>query len=361
MKVAVYSIAKNEAKHVRRWAESAKDADELVIVDTGSTDDTVKIAKSLGIKVYKSKYKKFAFDKARNEALDHISDDVDYCVSLDLDEILHHGWREKLEQSVKEQPNANRFWYTFINTRLPGGSAGQSWARNLIHKRYGSRWQWPIHEILATDDLVWGTTKLTQEHLPDRSKPRSSYMPLLEQAVKDMPEDSRMSFYYGRELFYYSRGPEAVEELKHYLTLEGSWSYERSEAMLMIGKCSEEDRESWFLKACAETPDRREPFVSLAALYYEENRWQPALGAACRALDMTERLPHYITEEYAWGALPYDIAMLCALNIGAYELSCNYGREALRLSAGAEQQRILSNLEIAQRARDGIIDKEPAL
>ncbi len=48
MRIAVYTIALNEEKHVKRWYESAKDADYLLIADTGSTDKTVEIAESLG-------------------------------------------------------------------------------------------------------------------------------------------------------------------------------------------------------------------------------------------------------------------------------------------------------------------------
>ena len=40
MKVAVYTIAKNEAAHAERWANSAADADYLIVADTGSTDET---------------------------------------------------------------------------------------------------------------------------------------------------------------------------------------------------------------------------------------------------------------------------------------------------------------------------------
>ena len=42
MKIAVYTIALNEAAHVERWATSAADADYRIVADTGSTDDTVK-------------------------------------------------------------------------------------------------------------------------------------------------------------------------------------------------------------------------------------------------------------------------------------------------------------------------------
>ena len=38
MKIAVYAIALNEAKHAKRWAEATKDADIRIVADTGSTD-----------------------------------------------------------------------------------------------------------------------------------------------------------------------------------------------------------------------------------------------------------------------------------------------------------------------------------
>ncbi len=41
MKIAVYSIALNEEKFIQRWYESAKDADYLIIADTGSTEKTI--------------------------------------------------------------------------------------------------------------------------------------------------------------------------------------------------------------------------------------------------------------------------------------------------------------------------------
>ena len=83
MKIAVYSIAKNEAKHVERWAQSASEADVLVILDTGSEDKTVSIARSLGITTVAKQYEQFEFHKARNDAMDAIPDDVDYCISMD--------------------------------------------------------------------------------------------------------------------------------------------------------------------------------------------------------------------------------------------------------------------------------------
>ena len=41
MKICVYAISKNEEKFVKRWTESMKEADEIYVLDTGSTDKTV--------------------------------------------------------------------------------------------------------------------------------------------------------------------------------------------------------------------------------------------------------------------------------------------------------------------------------
>ena len=68
-KVCVYAIAKNEEKFVKRWYESMKEADKIVVLDTGSTDNTVKLLKELNVDVYEKKYDFFRFDVARNDSL----------------------------------------------------------------------------------------------------------------------------------------------------------------------------------------------------------------------------------------------------------------------------------------------------
>ncbi len=103
MKIAVYTIALNEEKFVERWYESAKDADYLLIADTGSTDKTVKLAKKLGVNVINISIKPWRFDDARNAALASLPDDIDMCISLDMDEVLDEGWREALEKTTGTQ------------------------------------------------------------------------------------------------------------------------------------------------------------------------------------------------------------------------------------------------------------------
>jgi len=341
MKIAVYTIALNEAKHVKRWAKSAEDADYRLILDTGSKDNTVATAEKAGVTVVTKKFKQFKFDEARNAAVDALPDDVDYCISLDADEVLHEGWRELLEEDIAKQPNATQFSFNFINSRFPDGTPAQQWARPMIHPRHNARWKWPIHEIIEADPCVMGSTRVVAEHFPDRTKPRK-YLPMLKQATKDLPDDPRMSFYYGRELCYNEKWDLAEKELRRCLTLNG-WAYEKSETMVWLSRCNKSEAEQWLLKACAETPDRREPFVELAELYFNEERWEPALGMAQRAISMANKNLSYISEDKAWGFLPHHIAAICAYTIKAPELALHHGKIASSLMP--DDENLKKNLE----------------
>ena len=97
MKIVFYTIAKNEEKFVERWYKSMKEADELYVLDTGSTDKTVNKLKKLGVKVKVKEVIPWRFDVARNLSLDMVPKDTDICVCTDLDEVFNKGWRKELE------------------------------------------------------------------------------------------------------------------------------------------------------------------------------------------------------------------------------------------------------------------------
>ena len=102
-KICVYAIAKNEEKFVRRWVESMSEADEIIVLDTGSTDRTTELLSEYEkVRVYSETVSPWRFDTARNLSLSKVPQDADYCVCTDLDEVFDKGWREKLEKAIKK-------------------------------------------------------------------------------------------------------------------------------------------------------------------------------------------------------------------------------------------------------------------
>jgi len=339
--VAVYTIAKNEEQFVERWYNSAKDSDYLFILDTGSTDNTVNFARDLGINVEIQSFDPWRFDVARNAALSFIPENIDYCIALDMDEVILPDWREDLEKTLKNNITRPRYEYTW--SWKEDGSPGLVYGGDKIHSRQNYVWKHPVHEVLVCQEQEtqeWTNIKI--HHYPDHSKSRSQYMPLLKLAVEEDPEDDRNAFYYARELFFHSDYENAAKEFKRHLSLPRAvWKPERAASMRYLSKI--EDKEGWLLKAIAECPNRREALVEIAQYYYETQQFELCYAYAKRALTIKKRPLEYLCEEFAWGYVPYDLAAIAAYNIGIKDDAKECGEKALELNP--LDQRLISNME----------------
>ena len=346
MKVAIYTIALNELQFVKPWYESAKEADYLLIADTGSTDGTVEAAKKLKINVVNVVVKPWRFDMGRNASLAALPADIDYCIALDMDEVLLPGWREELEKAHAEGWSRPRYEYTWSWNE--DGTPGLIYGGDKIHKRFGYRWKHPVHEVLMTyGDMqeTQGWTGLKIHHHADNTKPRSQYLPLLKFAVEEDLSDDRNAFYYARELYFYGRNEEAAVEFKRHLALpRATWPPERAASMRYLSKIETDKTEYWANRAVEEAPGRREPLVDLSKYYYETSNWTKCLEYAQAALDIKERPLEYLCEDEAWGYTPHDMLSIAAYHLGKFDLAAEHGNLALQLAPAGEKSRISSNL-----------------
>ena len=340
MKIAVYTIAKDEEQHVVRWFDSCKDADYVLIADTGSIDNTVALATELGIKVVPIHISPWRFDDARNAALAALPADIDVCVALDMDEELQPGWREHLESLDSD---VNRPRYKYVWSWGTDGSEGLTYGGDKIHGRNGFRWKHPVHETIVP---VNGETQkwcgLEIHHHPDDSKSRAQYFGLLEVAKLESPDCDRTAFYYARELFFHGRIDEAVVEFKRHLDLpKAVWRPERAASMRYLAKCGV-DPEYWFWRACAESLGSRESWVDLGYFYFGVGRWSDVVDCARKALAVTVKPLEYLCEADAWGWKPHDLLAVACWNLGDVESALKHGRLAVELCPGDE--RLVKNL-----------------
>ena len=343
MKIAVYAISKNEEQFVKRFCESAKEADLILIADTGSTDNTVQVAKECGASVYEICITPWRFDKARDASLALLPKDIDVCVALDLDEELQPGWREEIERLW--QPDTTRMGYKF------DWGHGKIFMSTKLHSRSGYHWHHPCHEYIRPDPrtvekFVW-SDMLMVVHKPDETKSRGQYMPLLEMSVKEDPSCPRNAFYYARELTYYSRWEEAIVALEHYLNMpEANWRNERAYAMRLLGDCEEalgRDGMMWYRRGVAEDPTVRETWLALSQAAAKRKLWAEAYSAAKSALAITEQQFVYTMSPDSFSAKPYDNAAVAAYYLGLKEEALTNGLKAVELEPSNE--RLIKNLE----------------
>ena len=344
MKICVYAISKNESQFVRRWYNSMKEADEIYVLDTGSTDNTVEILKELGVNVIEKEITPWRFDVARNESLNLVPADTDICVCTDLDEVFVSGWRKELERNWKSDSTKARYNYNW--SLDSNNNPIVNFYIEKMHTRKDYKWAHPVHEVLvntSNNENVITIDSITLNHYPDSTKSRSSYLPLLEISVEEDPEDDRNMHYLGREYMYYNKYDEAIVTLKRHLCLQSAtWRDERAASMRFIGRCysklgNKKEAHLWYEKAIKEAPHLRDGYIENAMLYYEEENYEQVEKYCLDALKITTHAKSYINETFSWNETPYDLLSIATYYLGKYDYSLLFANMALQINPRDER------------------------
>lgn len=340
MKVCVYAICKNESAFADRWMQSMREADQVFVLDTGSEDDTVRRLERAGAQVSQARIEPWRFDVARNRSLALVPEDAEICVCTDLDEVFHPGWRQKLEQAWT--PGTTQAAYRYTWNFNPDGSEGYVFWIEKIHARQGYRWSHPVHEVLVRTGEGEGKKVFAEgvqlDHHADPAKSRGQYLPLLELAVREDPDDDRNMHYLGREYFFHGAWETCIDTLRRHLAMPRAvWADERCASMRYIAKAylhlgQEGEARRWFWRAIAEAPHLREPYLDLARVLYTHQEWEGVAYWTGCALQIQERPRTYICESEAWGSLPWDLRSLGLFYTGRLAPALEAVRQARALS-----------------------------
>lgn len=354
MKICVYAIAKNEEKFVDRWMDCVKEADNVYVLDTGSTDTTVEKLKKRGAIVECKKVFPWRFDVARNLSLDMVPADADICVCLDLDEVIESGWRDKLESIWKN--GITRIKYNYIWSHDAYGNPAVNFYSEKIHSRQNFKWVNPVHEILVYEgkENVHLTECITVRHYPDNNKSRSSYLPLLELSVKEDPYNDRNMHYLGREYMYYKKWNKCIDTLIKHLELEtATWKDERGASMRFISRAyrnlgRKREAKMWLDLAKIETPYLREPFVESAFLEFEERNFDKVIENLKIALNILKIRKNYINEPFCYDDTIYDLMSVACFYTGKKAEAIYYLEKALELNP--DNERLKNNMKLMKKS-----------
>ena len=162
-KLAVIILTYNEEKNIEECIRSASFADEVVVVDSGSTDNTVAMAEGLGAKVHIHPFENFAAQ--RNVGLEQT--DADWIFYLDADERISQEAAKDIRRATEENRQAfydiKRVNIVF-GQRMKYGGHGPDYPQRL-YPRGHVKWEGVVHEGAITD-LPLEHLKGELEHYP---------------------------------------------------------------------------------------------------------------------------------------------------------------------------------------------------
>jgi glycosyltransferase involved in cell wall biosynthesis len=314
---------KNESKHLKRFYESCKEADGVYILDTGSTDDSVAVAKSLGNNVYVSEksYPKFRFDVARNDALDKLPKEDAWVIHLDIDEILVGNWKDELSQVT----NATCVNYLYVFDHDKDNNPRTFFKTNKITRNGMYRFRFPVHETVFTDrtEVFYNAQSFRIDQIQDTSKNRD-YTPLLEEAVKEYPSEDMLVFYLIKAYFISGNYGKCIDMAQHmFSNIKNDFSMV---ACLIAARSFEalgvpQKKEEWLLRGIHASPFRREAYMELLRLYYFTGHLERAFWAGVNIFNLINRRFDFIEMAEAWGDEPHRLFIDICQKLGHTEIA----------------------------------------
>lgn len=280
-KICVYAICKNEMQWIDRWLDNMKEADYIVVLDTGSTDGSFEKLSNdpRATKVEQEIINPWRFDVARNESMKLCPEDANILVCTDFDELFDPGWGSILRANWKEDYDRCHYTYAWSHNAL--GEPQDVFKYDKIHN-HNYYWKFPVHEVLCPydttkpEEILDAGTHIFLHHYQDTSKPRGNYFDLLQLSVAENPEESHVRMLLAREYFLKKDYDIAMQE---YLNVLSYPDVERPERLLVKEESTarvadlyflQDDYQNaliWYTKAIKLDPTHREPYFCMGDVY----------------------------------------------------------------------------------------------
>ena len=242
LSIGVAMIVKNEEEMLARALESVKGVDLITVVDTGSEDNTVEIAKKYTKDVHFFQWVDH-FGKARQASKDRSK--ADWIITLDADEFLETDLKHVREVIEK----ADKDGFMFVDVRVvPEGSEKTINAGNWFPRIYKNipevTWHGAAHNYLAYKDKSANTPgksirsdiRIIYGYSPAHKKDPDRTLRILKAAVENDPELRRERYYLAREYFYRKNWEMALKHLDEYVK-RSSFLGEKNDAYVMRAYC----------------------------------------------------------------------------------------------------------------------------
>lgn len=159
--ISVTIITKNEQQNIRRCLQSLSWADEIIVVDSGSEDDTVAICEEFGCRVYQEDWQ--GFGKTKQKAVSYAGND--WIFSIDADEEVTDALRERIITLFKEPVTVQAFRVHrrsfYLGKMIKHSGWNKDYPLRIFNRNAGGFNEKAVHESVHVE----GTVERLQETL----------------------------------------------------------------------------------------------------------------------------------------------------------------------------------------------------
>jgi|AGTN01.1.fsa_nt_gi Glycosyltransferases involved in cell wall biogenesis len=329
--------------------------DELIVVDTGSVDDTRDSARKMGAKVYEFEWID-DFSAARNRSFELCTSD--WIIWLDSDDTISAASRDALIKLKNTKCNDELdtvvipYHYNFDEF---DNNQFFLYRERLLRRQANPRWQYPVHECIAVPpERTLRVHDIFIEHRPTKEsllrKPAARNLNILEKAISAGDNRPRMQFYYANELFDNGRIEESIPVYEGFLLVaDRGWEKYHAIRRLSVAcqKTENEEKALNWAKAAIETaPERAEAYVETGTIYFKRGETQLAIPFFLKAIELEVPATSFVNPD-AYGWLPHDFLAACYLAEEEYGKALEAAISALERNPG--EPRLKENVDFLRR------------
>ncbi|MBQ7798589.1 MAG: glycosyltransferase family 2 protein [Clostridia bacterium] len=334
MKISVCMIVKNEEDVLARCLDCVRQfADEIIIVDTGSTDKTKEIASKYTDKVFDYEWCD-DFAKARNYSFSKAT--LDYVMWLDADDVIEYGEIEKINQ-LKLNMVADTYMLKYASGFNECGKPNFVFERERIMKNdKRAYWNGFVHEAIVPFGSI-EHLDITSQHRKIATHYTKRNLNLFRKALKrGVKFGAREQYYYARELFYWGYYKKCKLELSKFFKMSHKFLPNTIDATFVMSKCCEklgdiENAKKWLYEGLNIMPNS-EIVCELARIYQIEGKIDNAIYFYQSALNIPKPTLNgmFVQEEYYYLVPLLQLTALC-YKIGDKVLARKYHMQAKAL------------------------------
>lgn len=231
--ISLCMIVKNEELVLDRCLRTAKSfVDEIIIVDTGSTDKTIEIAQKYTKNIYHfewcndfSKARNFAFSKAKS----------DYVMWLDADDVVPKITQQKLID-LKQNMNAEVYMLKY-DIAFNGRTPTFSYFRERIIKNCSqAKFVGAVHECIVSFGKI-ERLELSIQHKKIKVSDSDRNYNIYKNLCKHRELLTREKYYFARELFDHKKYKQAINMLKKFVKCTDAWKENIIDAYFIMSSC----------------------------------------------------------------------------------------------------------------------------